>query len=82
MKKLIPPLSPEAQNLKKGVYQHYKGGKYELLLVARMADEDLDECVVYRTTVEPDNIWIRTVREFCEVIEINGKIIPRYRFIE
>lgn len=82
MNRPVPPLSPEAQKLKKGFYEHYKGGKYEVLMVARIADEDLDEVVVYRTSLSPEDVWVRSLREFCEVIEVNGKIVPRYRFIE
>lgn len=76
----IPPLSPEAQKIKLGIYEHYKGGKYEVLAVARDS-EDMQEYVVYRTQFPPHDTWIRPVDEFCEVIELQGKIVPRFRLI-
>jgi len=81
MKPAIPPLSPEAQKIQMGVYEHYKGGEYEVIAVARDS-EDMDEYVVYRTQFPPYDTWIRPVSEFCEVVQIDGEIVPRFSLIE
>jgi hypothetical protein len=81
MKPTLPPLSKQAQELKCGHYEHYKGGLYDVLAVARDS-ADLTEYVVYRALYGDHLTWIRPVSEFCEAIEIHGKIVPRFRRIE
>jgi hypothetical protein len=48
--------------VKLGLYQHYKGGYYELLFVA-LNESDKTEMAVYRAE-DTDLIWVRPLEEF------------------
>jgi hypothetical protein len=79
--KSLPDLSIEARNLRKGVYEHYKGHRYLVLGVARHS-EDLEEYVVYQSISDPQAIWIRPLQLFCEEIMISdGVRQPRFQFV-
>ena len=69
-----------------GKYKHYKGHKYEVIGVARHS-ESLEELVIYKALYESEEfgknaIWARPKKMFLETININGKTIPRFEFIE
>lgn len=69
-----------------GKYQHYKGNFYEVIGVARHS-ETLEEMVVYRALYYSEkfgenSLWVRPKKMFLENININGKEIPRFKFIE
>jgi hypothetical protein len=70
--------------IKPGKYQHYKGNLYEVIGVARHS-ETLDELVVYEALYDSefgkDALWIRPKKMFLELVEHDGKLVPRYRFI-
>lgn len=69
----------------KGMYQHYKGGVYEVLDVA-CDTETLDWCVVYesqeRKKLGLPSLWVRPYDMFFETVEVNGKVIPRFKKID
>jgi len=66
--------------LTKGKYQHFKGSFYNVLHVAR--DSETEEYfVVYHPFDKPDDIWIRSLAMFNEVIERNGKEVKRFQSI-
>jgi cyclomaltodextrinase / maltogenic alpha-amylase / neopullulanase len=75
-----PPLSEEATQLKLGVYEHYKGFRMELIGIARHS-ETLEELAVYRKLYGAHELWVRPLQMFLENVEIEGKIVPRFRFI-
>jgi hypothetical protein len=66
-----------------GLYQHYKGGKYQVLGVG-CNTEAHEYYVVYspaeRTPGIP-NMWLRPYAMFVETVEIDGKTIPRFQKI-
>lgn len=64
----------------KGIYQHYKGNYYEVIDIAKHS-ETLEDMVIYRTLYGDFGLWVRPLAMFLEQIEINGKKIPRFRFI-
>lgn len=70
--------------LKPGVYEHYKGNgkKYRVLGVAKHS-ETLEDTVVYEALYdnEVSKLWIRPLGMFLEEVEINGKRVPRFRYI-
>lgn len=78
--KEIKPLSAEARALKPGVYEHFKGNRYEVLSVARHS-ETLDEFVVYRALYGEHGLWIRPLKMFLEQVKHNGKIMPRFKYV-
>lgn len=65
--------------LKRGVYEHYKGNKYELLYIANHS-ETLEKMVVYKALYGDGEIWVRPLSMWEEKIEIDGKRVPRFRF--
>ena len=67
--------------MKKGIYQHYKGNKYELLYIARHS-ETLEDMVVYRALYGDGDIWVRPAYMWNEIVEVDGKAVPRFKFIE
>lgn len=72
--------------LKLGKYRHSKSGQmYELIGVAHHS-ETLEELVVYRamyydTKFGNNPIFVRPLKMFVEVIEIDGRKRPRFEFI-
>jgi hypothetical protein len=71
--------------IKLGKYQHYKGKFYEVIGVARHS-ETLEEMVVYRALYdskefEKNALWVRPKKMFLEKIMIDGKKIPRFRYV-
>jgi len=70
---------------KPGIYKHFKGGKVEALFVAHHS-ETLEELVVYKALYECRNFglgsyWVRPLKMFTEEVEVDGKKIPRFKYI-
>lgn len=65
-----------------GVYQHYKGKNYIVKDLARHS-ETLEWLVVYECLYENDaaKIWVRPLDMFTENIEVEGKTVPRFKYI-
>ena len=68
-----------------GIYEHYKKKNYEVIGLARHS-ETLEELVVYKALYESsdfgkDALWVRPKTLFQEKINIDGRIISRFRFI-
>jgi len=63
------------------LYEHYKGNKYRLLAIAKHS-ETLEEMVVYQAEYGDRGIWVRPKEMFFEKIEIDGKMIDRFREIQ
>lgn len=68
-------------SVKAGVYKHYKGNLYEVLAVARHTETE-EELVVYNALYGERGTWVRPLDMFCGSVEIDGKILPRFEFIE
>jgi hypothetical protein len=62
------------------LFQHYKGGKYEILATGFLEDTEAP-CVVYRS-LEKNVVWVRTAKNFLEDIEYEGIIQPRFKEIQ
>ena len=67
--------------MKKGIYKHYKGNKYELLYIARHS-ETLEDMVVYRALYGDGDVWVRPAIMWEETVEVDGEKVPRFKFIE
>ncbi len=65
------------------IYQHYKGNRYEVLLIAKDCDT-LEDIVVYKTLYENDvsSYWVRTKKDFFADVIVNGVKMPRFRKID
>lgn len=63
-----------------GVYEHFKGKHYTVLYVAKHS-ETLESYVVYRQLYGNGEVWIRPLDMFLEDVEVDGKIVPRFKYI-
>ena len=68
-----------AQSIKAGLYQHFKGGLYEVLECV-VNSESLELMVLYRPVGSP-TLWVRPYAMFFEEVEQEGKRVPRFRFL-
>lgn len=69
-----------SKNLKLGIYQHFKGNKYEVIGIAKHS-ETLEEMVVYKALYRNGDLWIRPIKMFLEKVEINNKLVDRFKYI-
>lgn len=63
-----------------GRYQHYKGGQYEVMGVARHS-ETFEALVVYRPLYGDSEVWVRPYAMFYEQVDVNGKLQPRFALL-
>lgn len=54
--------------IKKGLYQHFKGNKYKVIDIA-LHSETQEEMVVYRRLDESKSLWVRPLKMFLEHVE-------------
>ncbi len=68
--------------VKPGKYKHYKGGMYKVLGVGKHS-ETLEDLVVYEALYENEvsKLWGRPVKSFFEEVEVDGKKIPRFKYV-
>jgi len=69
-----------------GKYQHFKGNVYKVLGVARHSENPDEEFVVYMALYESkefgkNTLWIRPKKMFLEKVVVEGKKVPRFRYI-
>lgn len=67
--------------MKKGIYQHYKGNYYKVICTAKHSETE-EEMVVYQCLYGDHNYWVRPLAMFEEEIEVDGKVIKRFRYIK
>jgi hypothetical protein len=74
---------PPEPKLPLGRYQHYKGGEYDVIALA-CNEATLTWAVVYKPLYEHDgpDLWVRAYDVFTEDVEIDGKTLPRFRYID
>ncbi len=63
-------------------YQHYKGNKYKIIALAKHS-ETLEDMVIYETHYDNplSKVWVRPMRMFQEMIEIDGRKTLRFTLI-
>ncbi len=72
------------KTIKLGIYKHSKTGNlYEVLAVAKHS-ETLEDLVVYMSLYDKPNskTWVRPLEMFLDVVEIDGKKVPRFQFVK
>lgn len=69
--------------VKKGKYQHSKTGNFYRVLSVAKHSETLEELVVYECLYDNprSKIWVRPKNMFLGEVELNGKKVPRFKFI-
>lgn len=67
-----------------GIYEHFKGKRYEVTGVARHS-ETMEEMVVYKALYQGNfpegSLWVRPLKMFRETVAVDGKQVPRFRKI-
>jgi len=66
--------------VKTGIYEHYKGNRYEVIDTVTHSESE-ETLVLYRTMYGDRDLWVRPFLMFNETIEIDGKVVPRFKFI-
>ncbi len=60
-----------------GIYRHFKGGRYEVIAIARHS-ETLEEMVVYRALYGDGGVWVRPASMWEETVVHGGKEVKRF----
>ncbi|RUO34256.1 DUF1653 domain-containing protein [Aliidiomarina sanyensis] len=63
-----------------GYYRHYKGPIYLVEGLARHSETE-EWVVVYRPCYGDQELWVRPFTMFTEMVEWEGKAVPRFAFI-
>lgn len=68
------------EDIKLGIYKHYKGNEYKVLGVASHS-ETLEKMVVYQALYGTYGIWVRPINMWNEFVEVNGQQVKRFEFV-
>lgn len=72
------------KEFKKGLYEHYKGKSYRVHDIAYHSETE-EKMVIYEALYECDfpkhTLWVRPLSMFQETVSVDGKAVPRFRFI-
>jgi len=66
--------------IKKGIYRHYKGNEYEVLMTARHSETE-EWVVVYRALYDDYGVWVRPYNMFIGKANIDGEMVERFQFL-
>lgn len=66
--------------IKPGIYRHYKGQQYKVIGEARHSETE-EELVVYQCLYGDFSTWVRPKAMFMEQVEMGGKMVPRFKYI-
>lgn len=67
--------------IQKGIYKHYKGNLYEVLMTAQHSETE-EWMVVYRALYGEKGTWVRPYDMFVEKVIIKGKEVERFIYVE
>ena len=68
------------EELKPGIYRHFKGNEYRLLCIARHS-ETLEPMVVYQALYGEGGLWVRPLSMWTEQVEREDYTGPRFIYI-
>lgn len=68
------------EELKPGLYRHFKGKEYRLLFVARHSETE-EPMVVYQALYGEHGYWVRPASMWNETVERDGKSMRRFTYI-
>jgi len=69
-----------SKEVKMGRYKHYKGDLYQVVGTA-LHSETREPLVVYVALYGSSQLWARPRQMFTEEVEVDGKIVPRFKQI-
>ncbi len=67
-----------------GIYQHFKKDHHQYRVIgAAKHSETLEDLVVYEALYENElsKLWVRPIEMFLEKVNVDGKEVPRFKFI-
>ena len=67
-------------DIKPGIYQHFKGNRYEVIGLANHS-ETMEPMVVYRALYGEFGLWVRPASMWEETVERDGKTYQRFTYI-
>lgn len=74
----------QKNELKLGVYEHYKGHKYLVIGQAKHS-ETMEDMVVYvclyENTRTPQHLWVRPLELFFAEKEVDGQKVPAFKYV-
>lgn len=65
------------QDIRPGLYRHYKGSNYQVLLVARHSETE-KQLVIYQALYGERGHWARPIEMFHETVLVNGEKVLRF----
>ncbi|MBQ1436344.1 MAG: DUF1653 domain-containing protein [Ruminococcus sp.] len=60
-----------------GKYRHFKGNEYEVVGFATHSETG-EKLVIYKSLLDPDEVWARPIEMFGEMVFRDGKQVPRF----
>lgn len=64
-----------------GIYRHFKGGRYRVLLMAKHS-ETMEDMVVYQALYGEGGVWVRPASMWQETVERDGQSFLRFTLEE
>ncbi len=64
-----------------GIYRHYKGPLYKVIMIGKHSETE-EDLVIYYAVLKPQDIWVRPLTMFEEDAIIEGKTMKRFTFVE
>jgi hypothetical protein len=66
--------------MQKGIYEHYKGNRYEVIDTVRHSETE-ELMVLYRPLYGDENLWVRPYDMFFEDVTVKNITTPRFKYI-
>lgn len=68
------------EHVKRGLYQHYKGGRYNVIGVATH-EATGEQLVIYESVDSAAQLWARSASVFAEQVDVDGVSRPRFALL-
>ncbi len=68
------------EEIRPGLYRHFKGGEYRVLYMARHSETE-EWMVVYQALYGQKGFWVRPARMWNEQVEYGGVFCKRFEYI-
>ena len=66
--------------LKKGIYQHYKGPLYDVYMTAQHSETE-EWLVVYKALYGEEGNWVRPYEIFTSMVTVDGEEKKRFTYV-